>query len=246
MNIETFKQRREALREAQPQYRNLCKQCLQPGFSCYCHHIQKLDPKIKFMILIHPMEMRRRIATGRMSHLCLENSELIQGLDYSNDAKVNEVLSDPQYQPAVLYPGPLSKNITKLSIEEKSSLFDSKKTPVIFVIDGTWATARKTMRLSENIRHLPRLCFTPQQESQFRVRKQPKAECVSTIEAIHHLIDLLGDRPGFSVANKEHQRLLYVFNKMVERQIEFVPATYSYRRRDKVSARLRDLQLKRL
>lgn len=237
MNIETFKQRREALREAQPQYRNLCKQCLQPGFSCYCHHIQKFDPKIKFMILIDPIEMRRRIATGRMSHLCLENSELIMGRDYTHNNQVNEILNNPGYQPAVLYPGPLSKNITKLSTEEKSGLFGSKKTPLIFVIDGTWATARKTMSLSQNLKRLPRICFTPKQASQFRVRKQPKVECVSTIEAIHQLIDLLGDRPGFNLANKQHEHLLYVFNKMVERQLEFVPSTYQYRRRDLESRR---------
>lgn len=232
MNIQLFKQRREALKQTEPQYRKLCIQCLQPEFSCYCCHIQKVDPKIKFVILIHPIEMRRRIATGRMSHLCLENSALIMGQDYTDNKEVNDILNNPRYQPAVLYPGMTSTNISKLSHQEKFTLFDFKKTPVIFVIDGTWATARKTMHLSQNLKVLPRLCFTPPQESQFRVRKQPKAGYVSTIEAIHHMIDLLGDRPGFNSSSKAHKRLLYVFDKMVERQLDFIPSDYNYRRRD--------------
>lgn len=213
MNVEQYKQRREELKRLEPQFRNLCKQCLQPGFSCYCSIVSKFDPKVKFVILIHPIERRRRIATGRMAHLCLENSELIIGLDYTEDVRVNKILKDPQYQAFVLYPGRNSLNITDMPSIEKSKIFSKEKTPVIFVIDGTWNTARKTMRLSQNLNQLPRVCFTPPYQSQFRLRKQPRKECVSTIEAIHHFIDLLD-------INVDHKNLIYVFDKMVEKQLE--------------------------
>ena len=237
MDLENFNRRREALLQDAPQYRNLCIQCLQPEFSCYCCHIQKFDPKIKFVILIHPIEMKRRIATGRMSHLCLENSELIMGQDYSNNHQVNKILNNPAYQASVLYPGPTALNLSEVENEKKFNYFPAGKTPVVFVIDGTWATARKTMHQSRNLKSLPRICFTPPHQSQFRVRKQPRVDCYSTIEAIHQIIELLGSREGFDVATKKHEALLYVFNKMVERQLEFIrqalenSRTTSYRRR---------------
>jgi DTW domain-containing protein YfiP len=214
--------------------RGLCTTCLQPEFGCYCAHIQKFDPQIKFVILIHPIELKRRIATGRMSHLCLKNSELIAGQDYSDHPRINELLKDFRYQPLVLYPGMNSQNLTLL--EDKAAVLDREKTPLIFVVDGTWATARKQMRLSENLKTLPRICFTPPGPSQFRVRKQPKAECYSTIEAVHHCIELLGPAAGFDLATAAHENLLFVFEKMVERQLEFMreaydnPRSTSYRR----------------
>lgn len=237
INLKNYQQNRELFIQQQPQYRELCHSCLQPDFSCYCTHIKKFDPKIKFVILIHPIEVRRRIATGRMSHLCLENSELIMGRDYSNNNQVNEILNNSQNQCAVLYPGVNSVNLTQQTSEQRSHLFDADKTPVIFVIDGTWNTARKTMHVSQNLKALPRLSFTIPHQSQFRVRKQPRENCFSTIEAIHHLIDLLGDRPGFSAAEKQQDGLIYVFNQMVERQLAFIEKAlenskgYNYRRR---------------
>lgn len=236
MDLEAYKRNRELISQTEPQYRHLCTQCLQPRFGCYCVHVQKFDPKIKFVILIHPIEMKRRIATGRMSHLCLENSELIVGQDYSNNLKVNQILQNPKYQPAVLYPGSSALNLSTVRSEERGKIFSADKTPVIFVVDGTWATAKKTMYMSQNLKFLPRFSFTPPHKSQFRVRKQPGVDCFSTIEAIHHLIELVGDGVGFDVSGGRHNRLIDVFGKMVERQLEFVreaydnPRSTSYRR----------------
>ena len=203
-------------------YRVLCLRCLQPEFGCYCEHVQSFDPKIKFVILIHPIEVKRRIATGRMSHLVLKNSLLITGQDYSQNQAVNDIINNPKYDPVVLYPGPQALNISNLDASEKEKIFKSDREPVIFVIDGTWNTARKTMWQSQNLRALPKICFTPEHLSQFRVRKQPDPHCFSTIEAIHHTIELMGTSQGFKPETREHDKLIFVFNKMVERQLEFI------------------------
>ncbi len=236
MNLREY-QRQKAKREREvPKYRNLCVRCVQPEFSCYCAHIQSFDPKLQFVILIHPIEMKRRIATGRMSHLCLQGSRMIVGQDYTLNKEVNEIIADPAVHPMVLYPGVNSLNLTHQSQEKRNEAFSGAKKPVIFVVDGTWATARKTMHLSQNLKSLPRICFTPPGKSLFRVRKQPGVDCYSTIEAIHHVLELLGDRPGYEAARGEHAQLLHVFNKMVDRQIEFVrdafenPRPGAYRR----------------
>lgn len=236
MDLNSFKDRREILQREMKQYRIQCAGCRQPEFGCYCQYIQKFDPKIKFVILIHPIEMKRRIATGRMSHQCLENSELIVGQNYTQNLQVNRILNDSSFQPVVLYPGAKSLNLTHVSAEEKSGLFRKDKIPVVFVIDGTWATARRMMRQSENLLHVPRVCFTPPGPSQFKVRKQPKPHCLSTIEAVHHCIELLGTGVKFDGSLRLQDNLLLVFNKMVERQVHFIqeafdnPNSTSYRR----------------
>jgi len=189
-----------------------------------------------FVILIHPIEVHRRIATGRMSHLVLQNSHLIMGQDYTENFQVNAILEDPRRHNVMLYPGRYSQNLTDLSEPERSTLFPADKRLTIFVIDGTWATARRTVRQSKNLSPLPRICFSPEKPSNFRVRKQPHAACYSTIEAIHHTIELVGSSQSFNVQDREHDKLLYVFDKMVERQLEFIrlsegkPGALRYRR----------------
>ena len=222
MNVAQYKLNQAQRLAEQPKYRVICEACDQPDFCCYCSQITAFDPQISFVVLIHPIEVKRRIATGRMSHLSLKNSYLIEGQDYSLNTKVNALLEDEDYHSVVLYPGVASQNLSTLSPVEKTKFFPKEKKLRIFVVDGTWATARKMMRLSENLKTLPRVCFSPDKPSNFRVRKQPHPQCYSTIEAIHHTIELVGDSQGFPVKDRLHDRLLRVFEYMVERQLQFI------------------------
>lgn len=222
MDIQTYLKNRLHFESNQKTYRTLCSRCTQPDFSCYCKQIKKFDPAINFVVLIHPIEAKRRIATGRMSHLSLENSYLIKGQDYTNNSLVNERLEDSSCHSVILYPGQMSQNLTNLNAEQRAELFPTNKKLQVFVIDGTWATARKMVRQSRNLQALPRICFIPPAPSNFRVRKQPNSSCFSTIEAIHHTIELIGPSQGFSTAKKQHDGLLNVFNFMVENQLEFI------------------------
>jgi DTW domain-containing protein YfiP len=219
MNVATYKLKKAAALVSHTNKRIKCTNCLQPSFSCFCELIKPFDPQINFVILIHPIEIARRITTGRMSHLCLKNSSLISGEDFSLNKRVNAILTDPNLHCAMLYPGKQSVDLGLMNAVERKNITPSNKKLTVFVIDGTWNTARKTVHLSQNLRTLPRICFTPSKPSRFRVRKQPRPECYSTIEAIHETIDLL-NIDSLSTQNREHDHLLYVFEKMVARQIE--------------------------
>jgi DTW domain-containing protein len=236
MNILDYLIKKQNRLNQLPKYRRVCRQCKQTDSACYCLELKKFDSKISFIILIHPIEVKRKIATGRMAHLSLNESYLIQGQDYTNNELVNQLIEDPHYQSVILYPGLESKNLTNLSTTEKINLFSTEKKLRVFVIDGTWATARKMTRLSVNLKKLPRVCFTPPSASNFRVRKQPGQDCYSTLEAIHHTIELLGDLKGFDTTSRQHDQLLKVFNFMVEKQLSFIkeanlnPKATTYRR----------------
>lgn len=231
MNLATFKQKRlEALSQL-PVFRQICGTCRQPDFSCFCAWLKPFDPRMDFIILTHPIEQQRRIATGRMSHLSLMNSKIIFGCNYTGNRELDGILADPARYCVMLYPGRLSKNITPLSMNERRSLFPGGKRLTVLVIDGTWNTAQKTVFRSENIYPLPRVCFTPTTPSNFRVRKQPRPECCSTIEAIHHFVDLLGPAFGLDEVNRPHDQLLNVFDNMVNRQLELAHSGLPSRRK---------------
>lgn len=177
---------------------------------------------MKFVVLLHPLERRRRIASGRMAHLLLKNSHIITGHNYTNDPNVHELLANSGYFPVVLCLGDNSKNLNLISEEEKKKLCPPDRKLLIFVVDGTWGTASKTVRLSKNLCSLPRISFTPSHPSMFRVRQQPQKNCYSTIEAIHQTIELLGNSQGFDIQTRVHDRLLHVFDSFVIQQLKHV------------------------
>ena len=192
--------------------------CSRPGTLCVCHHLKPFSLNTKIVILIHPMEAKKeKLGTGRMTHKVLENSELIMGVDFTSDKRVNELINDPINYPMVLYPGEDALNI---SDPEPAKLEHLKnKTPVIFVIDGTWPCAKKMMTLSKNINSLPRISFSTNKMSEFYIKHQPHKMALSTIESVHILIKDLGKASIEQIDGKEDS-MIKAFKAMVQKQLD--------------------------
>ena len=208
-----------------------CLKCFRPESFCLCSDIRKFTPRTKVVILIHPMEAKReKLGTGRITRETIENSEIIMGIDFSEDKRVNELLADDRYLPLVLYPGDDSISATNPTEEQKKLL--KGKIPLVFAIDGTWPCAKKMMKQSSNINSLPRISFETDRVSEFLIKHQPHVKALSTIESIHVLLDDL-DRNGLEKLDRKHDALIDVFKKMIRMQIAVAtdPNRPSYRGR---------------
>src|SRR5512145_1256483 len=140
--------------------RRWCPRCRQPGVACYCPLIEAFDSDLRFIILTQPREAKHRFGTGRMAHLCLSNSLLFEGVDFSRDLRVNRELGDSGCFPVLLYPSRNSINLTRQSAAQRAALLGGRGS-VVFVLDGTWKSVRKMLRLSGNVASLPAVCFEP-------------------------------------------------------------------------------------
>ena len=215
MNRAQYEANKQARNQSAWTPRAFCHHCRKPKITCYCEFLKPFNSKPEFVILIHRMEAFRKIATGRMSHQCIHNSLLFVGTDFTHHPQVNAILQDPALYPVLLYPAINAVNLTQLPLKERLGCFPKDKRLVVFVLDATWAQAKRMRRLSQNLLSLPTICFTPPSPSAFIVRKQPEANCYSTIESIHHIIGLLDSGTG------EQEILLEIFSKMVNQQIAF-------------------------
>lgn len=202
-----------------PQARTKCLRCRKPATTCYCANVAPIDPSAKIVILMHPVEERHPVGTGRMAHQCLKNSHMFVGIEFDEHAQLNALLDDPRYSPLLMFPGPKSVNLTLLSEPERASLIEVGRIPLVIVLDGTWHHAKKMLHLSPKLQKLARICFSLDKLSGFIVRKQPHPHCFSTIEAIHEVINLLGSDE--IKVTRAHDILLEVFSSMVNRQLEF-------------------------
>jgi DTW domain-containing protein YfiP len=156
----------------------------------------------------------------------MEGSLLFVGLSFDQVPGVASLLSNPTLFPCVLAPGRGALDVGKAEGLEAFRLQAEGKTPVVFVLDGSWTGAAKILEHSPLLAALPRVSFTTGRTSRYGFKRQPRAECLSTLEAVHELVDLLERARLAEVTPANgHHALLAVFDALVSFQGAFSPQT---------------------
>ncbi|HVS53727.1 MAG TPA: tRNA-uridine aminocarboxypropyltransferase [Opitutaceae bacterium] len=218
--------------------RETCYRCFWPRALCWCASITPMATRTRFVFLLHPKEFKReKAATGRLTHLCLANSELLMGVEFDAHERVQALLADPRNFPVLLYPGrdaldlsaaptPAEPRLAAL----RAALAEGRQL-VVFLLDATWALGRKMLRCSPSLQRLPRIMFaTPDAPSRFVIKQQPHRGCLSTLEATH---ELLGALEGAGLDRYPlPEQLLGLFQRMQDFQLRCAadPARDGYRR----------------
>ena len=186
--------------------RAVCTRCGRPERVCYCAHLRAIETKTRIVLLQHPREEDMAIGTARMASLCLPNSELHVGVDFTDSPALTRALSDPARPAALLYPSEGAVDV----------LTDPPRGPItLVVVDGTWWQARKLVRTNANLAALPRYAFRAPTPSEYRIRREPDEAYVSTIEALVHVLGVLEGDP------ERLRALLVPFRAMIDAQIAF-------------------------
>jgi len=208
--------------------REMCYRCFWPRQLCWCGSIEPIETAARFELLMHPKEFKRvKAGTGRLTHLCLANSEIRVGIGFDGDAVLQAQIRDPANAPVLLYPGPGARN---LSAGEPPVDDLAGRRLLILILDGTWSFARKMLRLSPSLQRLPRVMLTPSAPSRYVIKQQPEEGCLSTLEATHEVLVAL-ERAGLDRYPRPEQ-LLDLFARMQEIQIRCAadPEKKGYRR----------------
>jgi tRNA-uridine aminocarboxypropyltransferase len=196
----------------------MCERCRRPRSVCYCDALPHLDTTTRVVILQHPRERDMPIGTARMAMLCLPQAELHVGMRWDEHAGLRTALGDPRRPPILLYPGPGARDI----------LHEPPPGPVtLVVVDGTWSQAKALVRDNPILAALPRYAFTTPELSHYRIRREPRAEYVSTIEALMHVLGVLEGDPA------RFRALLDPLHRMVDTQLacqQHAPRRTSYRK----------------
>lgn len=189
-----------------------------------CYHVRPIQTRTKFVILMHPKEFRKvKNGTGHLTHLSLPNSEIHVGIDFSYHVRVNQLLGDENNLCYLLYP---SQNALEINTHKLSA---DGKNVVIFIIDSTWACAKKMMRESRNIAALQAISFTHTCNSAFAIKEQPAPYCLSTIESVFSVLKLMDSNGDEAIQTCAFAQFLNPFFEMIAFQIEFMDACKSPR-----------------
>lgn len=202
---------------------DFCENCYKKKSLCICEGLEIFENKFFVLILQHPQEPDKELGSARIANLSLKNSKLKVGLSWSNLKKLIGEDANPA-EWAVLYLGtkvnyqPVKTDSPKdeiIILNKNGNKHDNNDEILsnlkgIIVLDGTWAQAKAMWWRNAWLLKVRRAVIFPSQKSLYgNLRKEPRRECVSTIEAIAVSLNALGE------AAEIKQGLVGAFQKLI-------------------------------
>lgn len=183
-----------------------CSRCLKASSACICETIQSISNIYSLHILQDPSEEKKALGTARILKLSLDNVQLTVG-DTFNEQDFD------LHNSYLLFPGEDAIEAKKLV---KSDELDPKSQFIL--LDGSWKKAYKLLMSNPFLQKLPKVSIVADVKSNYRIRKSPREDGFSTVEAGYYLLSQLeGNTEKFAP-------LLNSFEFMIDYQIAQMPA----------------------
>ena len=196
-----------------------CPRCRKPAALCVCEGIEPIDNRVAVLILQHPQEQDRLLGTARLTALHLRNATMKIGLSWPSLTKILGRPADP-HRWAVLYLG--SAKAGQLAPGRDIVILDRKGEPEgdqdrllrdiegVVLLDGNWSQAKALWWRNPWMLKCRRVILGPQGPSRYgRLRREPRRDGLSTIEAAALLVSRLEGRPEIEATlNAGFERLL--------------------------------------
>lgn len=156
------------------------------------------------IILQHPRERNHPFGTERFARLGLRRVRTVECGPNDPESMARASVLPPNT--ALVYPSPDAPEVGSLSV--------SQRPDHIVLVDATWHQAKTIVRSAPWLRDLPRIRLDRPAPGEYRIRREPRPNYLSTIEAtIGALRALEPDTEGLD-------GLMGAFRRMVDRQIE--------------------------
>jgi DTW domain-containing protein len=223
-----------------------CPRCLKPLALCICDSITPIETRVSLLILQHPQEQDRALGTARLTALHFKDAVVRIGLSWPS---LSKALGRPVHDPsrwAVLYLGSakvadLGTKSDIVAINRKGEVEDHQRAILseiegIVLLDGTWSQAKALWWRNAWMLKCQRVILGPARPSRYgQLRREPRRDGLSTIEAAAMLLASLEKRPD--IAETLHASFERMLARYREAQVvlpELMPkpkAKRDYRRR---------------
>lgn len=177
--------------------------------------IEQLDNKIKVVILQHPQEPKQKLGTAPLCLKKLKNVEVKIGLSWrSHKELLGETAQASEW--GVLYLGGKSnvfKNEVNFVNKKMQILHEQPYLQGLVVLDGTWSQAKALWWRNAWLLKLRRIVLNPKEVSLYgKLRKEPRRECLSTLESIALVLSYIEKDPSIA------EKLKSSFQSMLEKK----------------------------
>ena len=187
-----------------------CPHCGKPLPLCICASITPIDNRISILILQHPQEQDRALGTARLTARHFKDATVKVGLSWPSLSKaLGRPVADPARW-AVLYLGSAKANELDpdaeiVAIDRKGEKEEGQRAILrniegILLLDGTWSQAKALWWRNPWMLKCQRVILGPRIPSRYgSLRKEPRRDGLSTIEAAGLVLSGLEKRPDIAV-----------------------------------------------
>ncbi len=156
---------------------------------CLCAWRPAVAAKSAMCLLMHDVEPMKPSNTGWLIADVIEDTTAFAWSRTEVDPDLLTLLSDPQWQPYIVFPGEF---VAPQRVVSEVIVAQGKR-PLFILLDGTWSEARKMFRKSPYLEHLPVLSLAPEQLSRYKLRRSKRDDHFCTAEVAALCLELAGD-----------------------------------------------------
>jgi DTW domain-containing protein YfiP len=222
-----------------------CPHCGKPLPLCICDSVTPIENRISLLILQHPQEQDRALGTARLTARHFRYAVVKIGLSWPS---LSKALGRPVHDPsrwAVLYLGSskaadLDTDAEVVAIGRKGEIEQGQRAILnsiegVVLLDGTWSQAKALWWRNAWMLKCQRVILGPKTPSRYgQLRKEPRRDGLSTIEAAGMLLGAIEKRPDIETAlNASFERMLARYREVQREMPELAPKPKKrdYRRR---------------
>lgn len=184
----------------------MCPTCERPQKTCLCAEMVELECNYQLVILQDPTEAKHALSSAPLLAKSIRGARLLVGDVFQPESILGRGW---RKDTLLVYPG-----------ENSLHRETARNTPFqnLILLDGTWRKARRLLHLNDWLKTLPHFALADSPASRYRIRKSPRPDGLSTIEAAALTLNTLQPDDDFSP-------ILKAFDAMIAHQIEAMGRT---------------------
>jgi DTW domain-containing protein YfiP len=212
-----------------------CPRCLKAQPLCVCDGVAPIENRLALLILQHPQEQDRVLGTARLAAEHFPGAVVKIGLSWPG---LSRALGRPVADPArwaILYLGSASAEALHserevIALTRKGEIAENQRAILdriegVIVLDGTWSQAKALWWRNPWMLKCQRVILNPTHPSRYgRLRREPRRDGLSTIEAAGLLIAAIEKRPDIAATlNESFERMLSRYREVEKSHPELTP-----------------------
>ncbi|MDA9400636.1 tRNA-uridine aminocarboxypropyltransferase [Bradyrhizobium sp. CCBAU 45389] len=223
-----------------------CPHCQKPMPLCICDSVRPIENRLSLLILQHPQEQDRALGTARLLAKHFADATVRVGLSWPSLSKALGRPIENASHWGVLYLGSaraadLEAEGEIVALNRKGEVADNQRALLgklegVVLLDGTWSQAKALWWRNPWMLKCQRVILNPSRPSLYgRLRKEPRRDGLSTIEAAATMLAGLERRPDIAeTLHASFDRMLARYREVQADMPELAPkpAPKKGRRRD--------------
>ena len=181
--------------------RPTCPDCKRPLKTCLCTEIVQLSSDYQLIILQDPKEAKHALSSAPILTKSIMGAQLFIAEQFD---PVELLGKNWQQESLLVFPN--EDSLTGTQAAKLSFKY-------VILLDGTWRKVSRLLHLNPWLTQIPSIAIQAKNASEYQIRKSPREDGLSTIEAAVEVLNSLEPEKDFSP-------ILNAFHKMIDFQIQ--------------------------